>query len=354
MKDGLNIDLELLQDWFNQEKRDFPWRRSPTPYRVWISEVMLQQTQASRVVHFFERWMERFPSISALANASEQEVLKMWEGLGYYSRARLLHQAAKFLESDCGGQIPNDVALLKQIKGLGPYTIGAIRAFAFHERAAAVDANVIRVLARLFEIEEDISLPKTKEKIWALATELLPEKEAWVIAEALIELGASICRPKNPDCERCPLKMQCRSFAEGREKSIPVNSKRTQYETLFREVAVIVCKESMLLKQGEPGKVMAGLYEFPYFACSENGFEPDHMRSEILQNLAIDVAFSAKLAPVKHSYTRFRVTLYPKLFIVDREIEVKGCAWHPITAKKNLAFSSGHKRVLEALDSLLV
>ena len=185
-----------LLEWFEANKRVFPWREHPTPYRVWISEVMLQQTRAQVVVSYFDRWMKRFPNVEALAAAPIEEVIKIWEGLGYYSRARNLHKGAQEIVRKHGGRIPNTREALLELPGLGPYTAGAILSFGFHQRATAVDGNVLRVLSRFGWIAEDIGKIAARRKIEALAESLLDEKKPWVSAEALIELGATICLPQ--------------------------------------------------------------------------------------------------------------------------------------------------------------
>lgn len=346
---NMPLPIEKLRVWFEKEKRDFPWRQNPSPYRVWISEVMLQQTQSARVIGYFEKWMRHFPSIEKLASSSLDEVFKVWEGLGYYSRAKSLHEAAKLLVANFGGQIPQEVYELEQIKGLGPYTIGAIRAFAFHETCAAVDGNVMRVLSRLFEIDEDITQNKTQKKMRVLADSLLPEKESWVIAEAFIELGATICRPKIAECVKCPLQSACKAFQNGTQSAFPVKAKKNSYQTLFREVAVIFSQDHILLQKGEPGKVMAGLYEFPYFDCEKGGLSSLDASQRLCNEFLMKTSFERALSEVKHSFTRFRVTLYPKVFSAASRKEVSGCSWHPLKQAENLTFSSGHKKILNFL-----
>lgn len=345
----MNIDVEPLRKWFIKEKRAFPWRCNPSPYEVWISEVMLQQTQSARVVHFFEKWMKRFPTIEALALAEVEEVLKYWEGLGYYSRAKTLLQAARLLVKEFAGKLPKEVHHLEKIKGLGPYTIGAIRAFGFHEKACAVDGNVIRVIARLFEIEDDVSRLTTQKKIRHEVEKLLPDEESWVISEALIELGALICKPKNPLCESCPLVNQCRCARNGTEGKIPVKERKVKYETLFRDVAVIFYESEVLLQLGGSGKVMAGLYEFPYFSAEKGGASLEAIRKKLESEFSIKAIQSHELQEVKHSFTRYRVTLYPKVFTVSRKTAIPGLIWHPLASREKLAFSSGHKRIIDQL-----
>ena len=341
-----------LGHWFQVNKRDLPWRHLSTPYRVWVSEVMLQQTQASRVILFFERWMERFPTINHLASASEGQVLKLWEGLGYYSRARALHNAAKYLVEHHNGALPDSAEALQSIKGIGPYTVGAIRAFGFHKKAAAVDGNVIRLIARLFAINDDISKNKTKNNIWKQAEELLPEKEPWVVAEAMIELGALICTPKKPNCIACPLQTMCQSVAIGAENEIPVNSKKIQYTPLFREVLVLLHKDLILLKKGEENKIMHGLYEFPYFEGKKGGMSPQKAQEQAKELFAFSLNFREKLEEEKQSFTRYRVTLYPKIFSVDKPFKLPGYEWKTLEQIEKLPFSSGHKRILKKLSSL--
>ncbi|MBS0654278.1 MAG: A/G-specific adenine glycosylase [Verrucomicrobia bacterium] len=339
---------ETLRHWFVQNRRSFPWRDSPSPYQVWISEVMLQQTQASRVIAYYERWMERFPSLEHLAQATLEEVFKVWEGLGYYSRAKSLHAASKDLCSRFQGKLPSSREELLSIKGLGPYTASAIAAFAFHQKAAAVDANVLRVLTRLFEIRDDIGKIATQKNVREIAEKILPDKEPWVISEALIELGACICKQK-PNCAHCPLQASCKSFKNGSEQEIPFKARRTQYEALFREVAVIMCGTSVLVRQGKKGQPCAGLFEFPYFETVPSGLLPDVVEKRIAQDLTLTASFQQYLEEQFHSFTRFRVTLYPKLFEVATNKPVPGCSWYPLDKVDQLTFSSGHRRVLRSL-----
>jgi len=178
-------EIQALKRWFLEVQRDFPWREDPSPYRVWVSEVMLQQTRAEVVVPYFERWMARFPTVEVLAEAPLDEVIKLWEGLGYYSRARNLHQGAQQIVRDYGGKLPNSADKLKKIKGIGPYTVGAILSFAFHQKVPAVDGNVLRVMSRYQRIEEDIAKQKTVKMIGQRVAEILPEKEPRIVIDLI-------------------------------------------------------------------------------------------------------------------------------------------------------------------------
>lgn len=330
------IFAQSLKDWFKEEKRSLPWRENPTPYRVWVSEVMLQQTQASVVIAYFERWMDRFPTIEALASAKEEEVLKLWEGLGYYSRARSLHQAAKMLIEDYQGELPQNPEELRKVKGIGPYTVGAIMSFAYHKKAAAVDGNVLRVISRLRCIEGEIDKPSVREEITEVVEELLPDQEPWVAMEALIELGAQVCK-KKAACLLCPVRDMCLAYERGKVDELPKKGKRQATTTLHREVFVIECEGSLLIQQHGEGRVMAGLCEFPYIERGEG-----HPFSE-------EVVPLKKLDPVTHTFTRYKAHLYPGIFQAKRQFSQKGHKWVESKRLHQLAFSSGHRKILRQL-----
>lgn len=339
------FDTLSLKKWFLENKRDLPWRENSTPYAVWISEVMLQQTQASVVVPYFLRWMTRFPTIQALAIAELDEVIKEWEGLGYYSRARFLHEGARYVLAAFNGQIPHEVSELKKIKGLGDYTVGAIRSFAFHQKAAAVDGNVLRVAARYFRIGEDISKPKTVKMIRELIESILPEAEPWIVSEGLIELGATVCG-KKPRCGECPLKNTCQAYSAGVADRLPFKSSKIKTEFLYRAVAVISAEDCWLLKRGEKGKIMSDLHEFPYFETEQNGWSEKQLLKHIQNAFEIEANFKKSMEEVKHSFTRYQVTLRPCLFEVSTRKDIPGYLWVERSDLRKLAFSSGHKRIL--------
>lgn len=331
------MDLLALKEWFEEEKRILPWRENPSPYGVWISEVMLQQTQASVVVGYFERWMRRFPTLFSLAEAPWEEVIKLWEGLGYYSRVRHIYRAAQQLVAKNQGELPSLRKELEAIKGLGPYTVGAILSFAFHERAAAVDGNVARVLSRHFFIEEDIAKAKVKKNLHDLVLSLLPQEEPWVAMEALIELGAQICQ-KKPLCEKCPIQKSCLAYKRGKAHLLPVKKKHSPITLLTRYVPVLKFGEKLLLRKEKTGKVMADLYEFPYF-------EQEISCKEIQKIWGIQAVFRLKLSPVKHTFTRYRAELFPALWETTTLSSIEDCHWIEMEEAKTLAFSSGHRRI---------
>lgn len=346
----VKINIQKLRKWFLNHRRELPWRENPDPYAVWVSEVMLQQTQVSVVIPYFERWMELYPTIESLANAPLDHVIKSWEGLGYYSRARNLHSGAKFVMQHYGGKLPSCPEKLKKIKGLGDYTVGAIRSFAFNERAAAVDGNVIRVLSRYFLIKDDISKTKTLARLKLLAEGILPYQEPWIIAEALIELGAKVCS-KKPKCDLCPLKDGCQAFQKNQQNVLPYKSKKTEIKKIHRAVFVLLCKNHLLVKREIKGKIMSDLHEFPYVELNEINQETVAYTVDKLFGFKSESIQS--LPEVSHSFTRYRVKLSPYLIFTEQMPSIENYQWIPYTDIKNLAFSSGHRRILQSLTGHL-
>lgn len=340
------LDHKALNKWFLESQRDLPWRENPTPYAVWVSEVMLQQTQVSVVIPYFQRWMDRFPTIEALAKAPLDKVIKEWEGLGYYSRARNLHAGAKMVMSEFNGSIPEEAEQLNQIKGLGPYTIGAIQSFAFHKKTAAVDGNVLRVIARYIQLEEDISKSKTVKYVRQWVESILPNKNSWVTNEALIELGATLCT-KKPQCSLCPLNKKCQSFAKGCTDRFPIKKNQVTAIPVYRTLTVIRHNNQLLIKRGERGKVMHDLHEFPFFETTPIGWTPAEALHAIKKDLQLETLYTETLPFIKHTYTKYRVQLQPMIFESANAYTIDGYQWLTIPALTKLAFSSGHRKVFD-------
>jgi A/G-specific adenine glycosylase len=344
-------DCLTLKQWFIAEKRDLPWRHTTDPYAIWISEVMLQQTQVAVVLSYYKNWMQRFPTIQYLAQASREEVIKAWEGLGYYSRARNLHEGAQYILDHFGGQLPSNEEQLSCIKGLGPYTIGAILSFAFHQRKAAVDGNVLRVLTRYLGLEDDIAKSATQRKLRVIAEQLLPEEEPWIINEALIELGATICQRK-ARCLICPLRAGCESARHGLTDRLPVKSKGASIEFLYRAVAVIRQGDFYLVKKGKKGEIMSDLYEFPYFTISKEGILLEEFQVIVQQTYSAKVQFHKKLQEVEHGFTRYHVRLTPFLFHLAETFLLDDLEWLSLDQLKERPFSSGHRRLFQQVEAL--
>lgn len=343
------INLEPLRKWFLAERRPLPWRGDSSPYAVWVSEVMLQQTQVAVVIPYFERWMKLFPTITALAEAPLEQVIKAWEGLGYYSRARNLHTGAQQLVEWYGGELPKEETDLSKIKGIGPYTLGAIRSFAFKQRSAAVDGNVLRVISRYEAIEADIGHPNTKKQVEAKVLELLPEKAPWEVMEGLIELGALVCT-KNPSCKECPLQKTCKAYRLGEVERFPIKAKKQTTIPLYRAVAVIRAENRYLVNRGSKGKVMAGLCEFPYWEMgASSGWDEKEIIRGIEQKYDLQVRLEKQGKQVTHGFTKYRATLTPFFFEVEGDAKEYEGEWKTEEELRRLPFSAGHKRILNSL-----
>lgn len=343
------FDVDSLKKWFVENRRDLPWRRDPTAYQVWVSEVMLQQTRVDVVIPYYERWMKVFPCIEKLSRSSQERVIKMWEGLGYYSRARNLHVGARYVVEKFNGILPSSEEELKKIKGLGPYTVGAIRSFAFHEKAVAIDGNVMRVLARYFMIKEK-SLSARGKKTYDIVRGILPEREPWVFNEALIELGALICSRK-AKCFSCPLYSSCLAYKTNSVEDFPKKEKKMNVEFLYRAVAIIQCGNKVLLERPPKGKVMAGLHEFPYIETKFQGISDEEFSRRLKVEKGLDVSFIKSFPEIIHTFTRYRVRLRPRFFSCEEMGKTKKTFWQELKSLKRLAFSSGHRKILNFIEA---
>ncbi len=250
--------------WYKKNQRILPWRENHDPYRVWVSEIMLQQTRVEAAIPYYQRFLEALPTVSALAKAPEEQLLKLWEGLGYYSRVRNMQKAAQAVVTEYGGQFPQDAALLEKLPGVGDYTAGAVASIAFRLPTPAVDGNVLRVLARLCDDERDILLPQVKKDVKkALALVYPLAEDCSDLTQGLMELGALVCVPGAPKCGLCPLQELCLAKKRNREQFLPVRKAKTKKKTVKRTVFLLMCgDEFALIKRGEKG-VLAGMWEFP-------------------------------------------------------------------------------------------
>lgn len=293
-----------LLSWFDKNQRDLPWRRDRDPYRIWVSEVMLQQTTVAAVVPFFERFLKRFPDLEALAAADEQDILHLWQGLGYYRRARNLHAAAKQLFADHDSQLPNDPAAWADLPGVGRYILGAVLSQAFDRRLPIVEANSQRLLCRLF----GVAAPD-RTWLWAKATELLPHRRVGDFNQAMMELGALVCTPQAPRCDACPVRAECRAFADSSQTRIP-EKKKPSSAVEVREVAAVVRRgPKVLLVQRPPdAKRWANMWEFPQIELRAGESHAAAVR-RCVRSAGLRVRLGPELATVRYAVTRFRMTL---------------------------------------------
>ncbi len=300
------VAQRALLDWFAVHARDLPWRHERTPYRVWVAEVMLQQTQVETVREYYRRFLDQFPTLADLAAAPLGAVLKVWEGLGYYSRARALHRAAQQAMADYGGALPADAALLRRLPGIGAYTAGAVASIAFGLPVPAVDGNVRRVLARVLAQPEP-----TAAALNEAVRILLPEAAPGAFTEALMELGALVCRPATPDCASCPWQTLCQARQQQRQDDYPAPRPRKQIPHYDVAAAVTVREDGrILVAQRRFQDMLGGLWEFPGGKRQEGETLPEALRRELKEEMDIEISVGEELAVVKHAYTHFRITLY--------------------------------------------
>lgn len=298
-----------LLAWYRQSARDLPWRRARDPYRVWLSEIMLQQTRVETVIDYFERFTREFPTLPDLAAAPEDRVLKLWEGLGYYSRARNLHKAAQLL-AQRNGEFPHSAEEWMQLPGVGRYTAGAIASIAFGQRAPVLDGNVKRALSRLYLIEEMIDEASTINRLWALADRLTPARKPGDFNQAIMELGARVCLPRNPRCEACPVIQWCAAYAEGKQTELPRRKIKPQVPHKEVVAAAIARNGRYLLGKRPPDGMLGGLWEFPGGKVEPGESLEEALRRELREELGIETQVGERIASVDHAYTHLRVTLH--------------------------------------------
>lgn len=349
--------VKALLKWFHKQKRAFPWRETRDPYRIWISEVMLQQTQAATVVPYYVRFLEQFPDIAQLAAASDGALMKAWEGLGYYARARNLRRAARLIVDEHQGELPSTQAELLKLPGFGLYTSASVASLAFGEDRAAVDGNVMRVLARVYAIDADIKLSATRREVQRLADALIPAGKAGAFNEALMELGATVCKPKAPQCTGCPVRRYCRAYREQRVDQLPVTSKRPAIP--HHQIAIgVVHRDGRVLIALRPAEGLLGnLWEFPGGKRKPTETLKRCCQRELAEETGLAVEVGKRFAVVQHAYSHFRITLHayhctsisgdaaPK---TSQEIR-----WVRLDELDDYAFPKANKRIIEALRQTL-
>jgi A/G-specific adenine glycosylase len=304
----MTVLSRLLLTWYHTHGRTLPWRDHPDPYAVWVSEIMLQQTRVETVIPYFEKWMKLFPDVTSLANASEQEVLNAWEGLGYYSRARNLHKAAKVVAEKFNGQLPRDLTELRSLPGIGRYTVGAIASMAFGLDEPTLDGNLRRVFARLFDVNEFADSPVGEKILWELAAQNLPKGEASDYNQALMDLGATICLPRNPRCLLCPLTEPCEARKNGTQELRPVLKPKKAVPHHIHAAAVIFQRGRVLLVQRPPEGLLGGMWEFPNGRVAENPAE--ELTKALFAATSLKVRKGEELGVIQHAYTHFKVTVH--------------------------------------------
>ena len=314
----MNRLASKLLTWYHANKRTLPWRghAARSAYAVWVSEIMLQQTRVEAVIPYFEKWMRLFSTVQALANAPEHDVLNAWEGLGYYSRARNLHKAAKIVVDEYGGKIPRDLDELRKLPGIGRYTMGAIASIAFGMDVPALDGNIKRVYARIFDVEQPVDSLLGEKILWALAEENLPKGHAGDYNQALMDLGATICVPKNPRCLICPVMRLCKARQNGVQNERPVKTPKREVPHYVHAAAVIIERGRVLLAQRPSKGLLASMWEFPNGRVNGDPVRglPKALKMGYNLKLRVKRGPSARkkeaLGIVEHGYSHFSVTVH--------------------------------------------
>ena len=308
-----------LLEWYTDYQRDLPWRRNPTPYRVWLSEIMLQQTRVETVIPYFERFLERFPTLESLASAREEEVLALWSGLGYYRRARSLLRGAQTVVEEYGGELPSEWKDVLAIPGIGPYTAAAILSISFGKPHRVVDGNVERVVARIFRISGDVKKSATRKRFQGILEEWIPPDRPSDFNQAMMELGATVCSPTSPKCDACPVRDTCDARVEGDIDRYPVLPAKRETVGVELEAGILCRGERFLLEKATGTAFLDGLWLFPFVDRSEKS----DISSTLASKLGVDIEAGGKLPSVSHSITFRRIKIEPR-WLEAESVDLRG------------------------------
>jgi A/G-specific adenine glycosylase len=303
------IRVRLL-NWFDLNQRELPWREHYKPYEVWISEIMLQQTQVKTMLPYYRRWMERFPHVQAVALAQEEDLLKHWEGMGYYSRARNIHKASKILLKDYGSEFPKDCDRLRGLPGIGRYTAGAILSIAFNADCPVVDGNIARILSRLFDVATPIRDRQTQKTLWDIAEGMLAKGKARSFNQALMDLGALVCTPRNPSCSQCPVNAHCRALQNGVVNLRPLVRRGKDSVPIHVVVGILIHEGRIFIQKRPPSGLMPHLWEFPGGKVQQGETPECALVREFREELELSIGTLQRVTLIRHNYTTFRVSLF--------------------------------------------
>lgn len=356
MPHPLAFRTQLLA-WYDANAADLPWRSSKDPYRIWLSEIMLQQTQIETVKPYYAAFTNAYPTVQALAAAPLDDILKLWEGLGYYSRARNLHKAAQTVAFEMDGTFPATAEGLQHLPGIGRYTAGAVASIAYDEPTPVLDGNVIRVFTRLYDIDRDVSQTAVKNELWQMAEALVPAERPGDYNQALMELGQTVCRPKNPACAHCPVQDQCVAFANATQSERPV--KRKKAPTPHYDVAAgMVWNDAgqVLIAQRPLDGLLGGLWEFPGGKQEDGETLEACLKRELREELAIEVEVGNLFAVVKHAFTHFKITLhaftctYVDAGTPPQTLGVRDYAWVTPDELDKYSFGKADKQIIAEMQ----
>jgi len=353
MKKSVSSIQRALLTWWDASSREMPWRGVEDPYAVWVSEIMLQQTRVETVGPYYRRFMRLFPTVRRLADAPLERVLKAWEGLGYYSRARNLHAAARKVVADFAGRLPGDVERLRSLPGIGPYTAGAIASIAFGLDEPVLDGNVSRVLCRLVAMEDDPARPATRERLWGLARRFVPSGRAGLFNQAMMDLGATLCVPRRPRCADCPLRRHCRARERGLQDRLPVRRARPPVPHYDIAAGVVRHAGRILIARRREDAMLGGLWELPGGKVEPGETPAQAAAREIREEVGVEAAVGELVATINHAYAHFRITLHVFACRLTRgRARPIGCAavrWVRPDELDSYAFPRANRRVIELL-----
>jgi A/G-specific adenine glycosylase len=303
-------------NWYHDHKRDLPWRNCRDPYIIWLSEIILQQTRVEQGLPYFYRFSEKYPTVSDFATASEEEILKLWQGLGYYSRGRNMHHTANLVMEEHGGYFPASYDKLIQLKGIGDYTAAAISSFAGNESKAVVDGNVFRLLSRYYGIDAAINSAKGKKLFYQIANQLLDQSQAGLYNQAVMEFGSLQCKPQNPDCGNCPLHINCKAYQQKRVHELPVKIRQQKIRNRFFNYVIVLKNDKILLKKRGPNDIWENLYEFPLFE-SPDQLSPDQLVNlpEFINAFGQNCSIRSVYGPIKHVLSHQK--LYAQFVVIE-------------------------------------
>lgn len=322
------IFQQLVLTWFDQfGRKNFPWQQNKTAYRVWVAEIMLQQTQVTTVIPYFHRFLGQFPDLASLAQASEDEVLHLWAGLGYYSRARNLHRSAQIIQTRLQGKFPDNIEQLQSLPGIGRSTAGAILSCAFNKKAAILDGNVKRLLTRLHALTTPIDDKKTIDQLWVLAEKYTPSKRVADYTQVMMDLGATLCTRKNPRCTECPVATHCQAYQQGLTEALPYKKKRAGLPVRKATLLVLQNKDTVLLQKRPSTGIWGGLWSLPEIADQPS---PQQIKHFCLKNFQLHAKKVQALKPFRHSFTHFHLEIFPVHLVLtgprpktmDRETQI--------------------------------
>jgi len=357
MTESVSSEITFRHDllsWFEENQREMPWRETKDPYRIWLSEIMLQQTRVDQALPYFVRFTDAFPTVTALAHADQHDVLMLWEGLGYYSRGRNLHKTAQIIDTNHKGIFPKTYEGLLALPGIGPYTAAAIGSICFSLPRAVVDGNVIRVLSRYYGIRDDVRSSRVKNRIQTHADTLIDHDNPGDFNQAMMELGAVVCKPKNPKCSECPISAHCIAYNTLGTNVIPYKPKKLAVPHHTIVVGIIYSKTGQILIARRKNTVMlGGLWEFPGGKVEHGETLESALIREIREEIGIEIAIIREFMSLRHAYSHFKITLHSYICrMVDgtpKSIDNAEIRWVDIQELADFPFPKANRRITQAL-----